>query len=196
MLKLFNMGFEDRANLSSTYEDKLFESIYSQGFMFAKNGTEHTHPDFVGELHYSSDQTSKAIRFQPDGVACIGNIPRTFYVEAKRSVTLEKDAYEQYTKLHSVGNIVVIFFAKYESAWSFIEDIQFEPAEQTVNRYNNNLPIIDGWISPRELPIDEYRKWKKKFPLASGTPYKKVDRVCLRKYDDFKYEMINRLSNQ
>ena len=91
-----------RTVISSAFEKRLFSELESLGFVVAVNGTEHTHPDFVRALHRSADQTSLAIRFQPDAVAHIGNTPRAMYVEAKAAKNIEKTAYEQYMKLHAV----------------------------------------------------------------------------------------------
>lgn len=183
------MAFKDRIKVATEFERRLFEKIAEMGFRVAINGTEHTHPNFVKDLHSSRDQTSLAIRFQPDGVANIGRVPRSFYVEAKAAKTLERLAYEQYTKLHLSGNIVVLVFEKLDWGWCFIEEVPLEQAETTVAPFpkNRRFPIVDGWLAPR--------KAGRRFGSGSGTQYRHVVPSGLRPFDSFKSTIIERLKN-
>lgn len=188
------MSFENRAQRSSEFENKLFDAIEKMGFAVARNGTEHTYPEFVSALHKSTDQTSLAIRFQPDGVAQIGKIPRSFYIEAKAAVTIERTAWEQYWKLHENGNVVVIVFGKLDWQWNLLEDIKLIPAAETVERFppERRFPVIDGWITPRGS--QRWASIQQASPQASGTPYREVNDGSLQEWALFKSEIIKRLS--
>jgi len=183
------MGFSDRAAIAHEFEQSLFKELSNMGFVVAVNGTEHTAPEFVKDLKRSTDQTSLSIRFQPDGVARIGKIPRSFYVEAKYADNIERLAYEQYMKLYDSGNIVVIVFGKYEWAWCFIEELPLQPAIDTVSVYpeERRFPIVDGWITPRASG--------RTLAHGSGTPYRQVIIENLRQWSSFKKTVIDRLSS-
>ena len=49
------MSFEERSKAAKEFQDKLFADLRAMGFNVALNGTEHTHPAFVSELHRSSE---------------------------------------------------------------------------------------------------------------------------------------------
>jgi hypothetical protein len=177
--------FAVRSRLSNRFAQKLFIEIEKLGFTCALNGTEYTHPTFVNKLRQSTDQTSLAIRFQPDGVACIGDTPKSFYIEAKNSKSIERLAYEQYIKLYQAGNTIVVVFGKYNRKWQFIQDIKFINSYQVVAQYpvDRRFPIKDGWISPRSKS-----DWKTlDIPMASGTDYKEVDPTSLYDWIHFPY---------
>lgn len=183
-------NFNDRDKDSKVFEQALFDKIRKMGFDVAINGTEHTCPVFVDGLRQSNDQTSLAIRFQPDCVANIGRVPRSFYVEAKAAKTIERLAYEQYLKLYEVGNIAVVVFEKLEWRWGFVEELVLEEAEVTVGRYpkHRRFPIVDGWIAPRVAG--------RKPAKGSGTQYRMMSPEKLRLWRDFKKDVIERLKDQ
>ena len=189
------MSFDDRIEAARKFEDALIENLRGIGFSVAKNGTEHTHHGFVGQLYRSTDQTSLAIRFQPDAVACIGNVPRTFYIEAKDAKNLEKTAHEQYVKLQSVGNVVAVVFGKLNWMWGFIEDIELIDGHKTVEPYpeERRFPVDDeGWIYPRKS--DHWNNGTgASNPQASGTPYREVDSCSLKEFSIFRNTVLQRL---
>lgn len=197
--------FAFRLNRAKSYESALVQVLNQNGFVTALNGTEHTHPEFANQLRNSEDPTSLFIRFQPDGVAHIGNTPRTFYFEVKSSRTIEKMAYDQYIKLNSLGNVVVIFFGfisdnRIQFQWNFIENIRMRSSYAVLNGYRKvngenqeEIPIIDNWLCPRMLPHYEYEHWKRK-NKSSGTPYAVVDFYSLLTVDKFKDLIIDKLS--
>jgi len=187
-------GFGERIKTSVAFEKLLFEKLDEQGFAIAVNGTEHTHPGFVSQLLHSTDQTSLAIRFQPDGVACIGKTPRSFFIEAKAARNIEKTAYEQYMKLQVTGNIVIVVFEKLGWGWNFIEDIKMTDGHETVASFpaEKRFPVSpDGWIYPRSGK--RWRDIKQKVLRASGTPYREIDKVSLLPWSVFKDNVITKL---
>lgn len=184
------MSFSDRSGVGSRFEKRLFEKIQDMGFVVALNGTEHTHPEFVKLLHRSVDQCSLAIRFQPDGVACVGLIPRSFYIEAKAAKTIEKSAYNQYMKLHGNGNIIVIVFEKFNWEWNFINEVELIDGSVSVARYpvHKRFPLDeDGWMYPRKTTHGTGRR-------GSGTPYKYIKRSSLRPWCNFKIDTSDALT--
>jgi hypothetical protein len=198
-------NFDDRLERAKNYETALINMLNLSGFVTALNGTEHTHPDFVNKLRNSEDPTSLSIRFQPDGVAYIGNTPRSFYFEAKSSSTIEKNAYDQYMNLACNGNIVVLFFGSSGDEivfrWVFVEDLKFTNSEYLLKKFKNQkgskqkyIPIIYNWFYPRKLNDIDYNEWKVKYK-ASGTPYANIDKSCLLDSDVFKNLMVEKLKN-
>jgi len=198
-------SFNDRLERAKNYEIALIKMLNLSGFVTALNGTEHTHPDFVDKLRHSEDPTSLSIRFQPDGVAYIGNTPRSFYFEAKSSSTIEKNAYDQYINLTRNGNIVVLFFGsvgnEIKFKWIFVEDLKFTNSENLLKKFKNqkgnkqkDIPIIDNWFYPRKLNDSDYNEWKIEYK-GSGTPYANIDKSCLLNCNVFKNLMIEKLKN-
>lgn len=188
-------GINHRLGKSIPFEEAVADKLVQLGFHVARNGTEHTFPEFTKLLRRSEDSTSLAIRFQPDGVACIGDIPRSFYWEAKASNHIEKTAWEQYMNCHEVGNVLIIIF-EYSSEWrwNFIEDIQLIPASETVGRFPpcRRFPVVDGWITPRGSA--RWNEIKSRNPQASGTPYREVDMTSLLSWAEFKSKTVKRLA--
>jgi hypothetical protein len=190
---LVDNGFSGRIEKASKFEQELFDRIERLGFCVAMNGTEHTYPEFVDRLRKSTDQTSLAIRFQPDAVASIGKIPRSFFVEAKAAHTMERLAWEQYWRLYCNGNILVLVFEDFDWAWNFIEEIRLIPGEETVSSFPPKMrfPVVDGWITPRGSR--RWRQLRNKIKRASFTPYRKVDGSSLRPWSEFRDGIIGRL---
>jgi hypothetical protein len=199
-------NFSLRIEKAASYESALIDYFNESGFITALNGTEHTHPDFVNQLRSSEDPTSLFVRFQPDGVAHIGRVPRSFYFEVKASKTIEKNAYDQYMKLASMGSIVVIFFGIKKDGhitfrWNYIESIKFQDSHHVLKDYKNkngihqqDIPIVENWLSPRLLPEHEYEQWKLQH-RSSGTPYAAVDFRNLIDIKFFKSVILQRLAN-
>ena len=189
-------GFDNRTGKALPFEDALTKDLEGQGFCVARNGTEHTFPEFTGQLRRSNDSTSLAIRFQPDGVACIGRIPRSFYWEAKASRKIEKTAYEQYMAIHRMGGVLVVVF-QWDTGdwrWNFIEDVRLIPGSDTVSKFppDRRFPVVNEWITPRGS-----QRWeivKSNSSQASGTPYREVNEASLLKWNAFKPAIVERLS--
>lgn len=199
-------NFARRIEKAVSYESALIDYFNESGFVTAFNGTEHTHPEFVNDLRVSEDTTSMFIRFQPDGVAHIGKVPRSFYFEVKASQTIEKNAYDQYMKLASIGNVVVLFFGIQKDGhitfrWAFVEDIKFQNSERVLECYKQknsrqqDIPIKNNWFCPRLLPEDQYNSWKWQHK-SSGTPYASVDFYYLKEIKFFKDMILQRLTSE
>jgi len=184
------VNFEARRISAKEFETELFEKLKGMGFYVALNGTEHTHPDFVKILHSSTDTTSLFLRYQPDGVAAIGKVPRSFFVEAKNSKTIEKNAYLQYVNLVKSGNVVIVVFKPFNLRWCFAEDMPVIHGDDTISRYPASMrfPVDeDGWICPRHSGRSPR--------LGSGTPYREVDDASLKPFDELKKSIIQYLFN-
>lgn len=180
-------AFKDRLLVASIYEKQIFSLLKEIGFDVAMNGTEHHYPDFVKRLRQSKDQTSLSIRYQPDGVISIGNVPQSCFIDPKAGKTIEKDAYLQYRKLCDIGNRVILIFAGFNNAWNFIENIKLIPANETTDSFKpeHRHPIVDGWITPRaSIYWMSHLRFKNR--LASGTPYREVDKTSLYHWMSFK----------
>lgn len=165
-------GFPGRIVKGREFEDKIFDDLQKWGFIVARNGTEHTCRAFVDAIRNSVDQTSLAMRYQPDGVIAYGCPLKTAYVEAKSSLFIERAAYEQYIKLSNAGNnIFIVMNSGVEIKFSTAQSITF--TKQHPGKMN--WPIINGWVSPRSDTEYEIKKEKHPEWHGSGTDYAIVD---------------------
>lgn len=189
-------GFDKRTIKGSSFEEIVAEELELLGFHVARNGSEHTLHKFVDLLRDSKDPTSLAIRFQPDGVACIGKIPRSFYWEAKNGETIEKTAWEQYIKYHKAGSVMVLIIGPGSDIhWNFIENIRLIPGEKTISSFppRFRLPVKDGWITPRGS--ERWNQIREENPQACGTPYRKIDFTSLFRWKEFRHRILERLKS-
>ena len=181
--------FTQRAGAGELFSQRIFDDLRKWNYQVALNGTEHTHKDFMRNIQFSEDSTSLTIRYQPDGVMSFGNRPcKSAYVEAKRSKTIERNAYENYYRLHDTGAIVFVVFGvtniTFDIVFCRIEDLKFEPLP-----YTSKWPISDGWFYPRLHP--NWEQIRKTFP-GSGTPFRYIDQKYLLPWQLFK-SFINKL---
>lgn len=179
--------FNYRQRIGAQFESDVEAYCSHVSDAVAKNGTEHTHPDFVALLRGNNDTTSKMIRFAPDGVLLrAGGVT---HWEAKCStinsdyINLEKDAYETYIKYHYMGCSVFVFFKHPigDVYGQYVEKIGFVPSEDVVGRFPPHMryPIDeDDWITPR-------RSANGKRGSGSGTPYREVDVQSLKPITTF-----------
>lgn len=176
------MSFHDRIKSGDEYANELFERLKQSGKIIALNGAEHTHPEFHKILcgYKEPDNTSRWVRYQPDGVLTEPKTKKTWYIEAKRSETIEKDAYITYKKLYDAGCNVLLCI-KRKSNDEYIVPIQFVlliDGNITSSKYppEIRMPVDDdGWLAPRLWSNAKYYKWKEKFTMASGTPFRYFD---------------------
>jgi hypothetical protein len=188
MAMLRGIGF--RTASGERFLQELVSDLKILGFTVALNGTEHTHASFVNRLRQSTDSVSLFIRFEPDGVICMGNPPKSWYIEAKsnispKRITLEKTAYEQYIKRTALGQIVAIVFdVSGKRLWNLVDNIKFIDSQEYVQQYRHPFPVIDGWITPRQSDYwMNTARWNN--PQASGTSYKVVDLKSLLLWQEF-----------
>jgi len=188
MINSLSTTFKERTNRGDIFSTRIFDDLDKWGFDVALNGTEHTHPEFIKQLHSSTDPTSLMIRYQPDGVASIGTVPRSFYLEVKASKYIERDAYLNYTRLQMLGGVVYIVFAHNDFiGFSEVQNIEFESI------ISSSIPVENGWLCPRQrVDWETYRKTYK----GSGTPFRGVDIKCLREWSIFKQTVVEKLSKE
>lgn len=192
--------FATRSAKGEQFATEVFQSLQSMGFNTALNGTEHTHPQFTSRLRASNDPTSMAIRYQPDGVCSYGaTSPASAYIEAKCSKSIERDAFMQYKRLSDSGCIVIVVCGNVMddacdiNGWTTIQCMRFKDPT-TCNTFRRSrsgrvytLPVIDGWISPRESA--EWAVLKNDGFSGSGTPYAVIDQTCLLPWTHFEQSL-------
>jgi hypothetical protein len=171
--QIFNdMGFSERLNQAIAFENEIMEYLNMKSVIAAKNGTEHTHPEFVINIRNNTDSGSKFVRFAPDGILLKNN--KTIHWEAKCAKSIEMDAYNTYMKYYEMGCVVVLFVKKKNNNavyWCYIQDLQFLPIpdDWVTNEY--------GWLAPKAMNGVKYN--------GSGTPYKLIDFNSMKVIDDF-----------
>jgi hypothetical protein len=168
------MGFSERIKKAERFENQVLTYFQRKNVYSVKNGTEHTHPEFVEYIRQLSDNGSKFVRFAPDGVAIRKN--RTIHWEAKNGKSIEMDAYNTYMKYYESGCIVIVFVKKDDVYWQYVEKIKLYVPEKYKDKVN-----VDGWVDPRLHNMN--------IPNGSGTPFKYIDFTSLEKVVDF-YELI------
>lgn len=175
------MAFSDRLIVAKHFEDAVERFCKTFSVSVAKNGTEHTHPDFVAHLRSLNDNGSKFVRFAPDGVMLTGS--GVIHWEAKASKALERDAYETYMRYHNMGCAVRIFVQRPGDKLVFsqwVNEMGFVPSVDVVGKFqpSRRHPIdSDDWICPRSG--SGYAG------SGSGTPYREIDFDSLRCIENF-----------
>lgn len=156
------------------------ESYCQRKFLsVAKNGTEHTHPEFVDGLRSNDSITSKLIRFAPDGIV-LNKDETVYHWEAKASDKIERDAYETYMKYIDIGHKVILFAKNNTAVYlRLIEHVILVDGNVTVECFNpeKRHPVDDKWIYPRRGHGYAGR--------GSGTPYRVIDLSSMNIIDDF-----------
>ena len=184
--------FIERLKTGQAFEDEVEAYCAHYSLTVARNGTEHTHPEFVSHLRGLEDSASKFIRFAPDGVALL-KASGVIHWEAKASINLEKDAYETYVKYQAMGCSVCVFFKDGENVYKqFVDQVGFIPSDAVVGRVPPRMryPIDeDDWITPRKSKSG-------KRGSGSGTPYKEVDAGSLELLPHFYNVVYGQISIQ
>lgn len=193
-------GFSTRAQRADLFAEWVYADIRSMGFTLSANGIESRHPDFKAVSRNSTDKTSLSIRFAPDRIGWISRPngkPRSFYLDAKAGVTIERFAWEQYRMLSDAGCIVALVFkVGNDWCWNVQPEISLCPAEVTLAQFppEKRFPVRDGWIAPRLAA--HWTQTKQTATQASGTPYREVDMSCLLPRSEFRRTMLAILTNQ
>jgi hypothetical protein len=166
-------GFSDRIKRGNEFEDTIEGMIRSWGISIVRSGMEHTHPIFMQLLRASEDITSLMVRHMPDFTIAMGDPPSTAFLDAKNSVFIEKNAYENYKRISDIGGLVFLVCNDKQSqriVYQYLFNVR------TTNNCNHKyrFPIdSDGWISPR-LDNNILANAKANGFRGAGTPYKKI----------------------
>lgn len=168
------MGFNERIETGQAFEADVEDYCNKNAVMVAKNGTEHTHPEFVENIRSNKAKTSKLIRYAPDGIL-LNKEGDVYHWEAKCSDKIEKDAYETYMKYTGMGHKVLLF-CKHgnQVCCGLIENIRLIDGNDTVNEFppERRHPVEDKWIYPR--------RGHGNAGIGSGTPYRVIDISSLK----------------
>jgi hypothetical protein len=175
------MAFKDRLIIAREFEEAVERFCRAVSITVAKNGTEHTHPEFVRQLRTLNDPGAKFVRFAPDGVMLTAR--GVIHWEAKASKALERDAYETYMRYHAMGCAVRLFVRRPDDGVVFsqlVHQVGFIPSCDVVGQFHPSRrhPIdADDWICPRGG--SGYAG------AGSGTPYREFDFGSMRVINDF-----------
>ena len=167
------MAFDARIQRGEQFEEELMELLSGNPNVVSvcQNGTEHTHPAFVSLLRDNNSPAAKMVRYAPDGVVLL-KTKEVVHFDAKCAKSIEKDAYESYLGLTTIG-CTVLLFVKHEGViyWQDITKLTLIPGSTTVAPFpeHRRLPVgDDGWIYPR-------RNRPRMSGDMSGTPYREID---------------------
>lgn len=174
------MAFVDRIKTAGAFENSVEAFCREKFISVAKNGTEHTHPQFVVDLRRRNDRGSKLVRFAPDGVAL--QTCGVWHWEAKAGKHIEKDAYETYMAYRGMGARLLVFLRHPDGTvyYQEVQRIGFVPSINVVGKFpvDRRHPIDeDDWICPR--------MGHGYAGSGSGTAYKEVDFSSLTLIADF-----------
>lgn len=170
--------FEKRLAPGQAAEAEAWSRLEKSGWCVAKNGTEHTHPDFVAKLRGNNSPAALFVRFAPDGVIHRNN--QVVHCDVKVGKSIEKSAWETYMKYHEAGCFVVLF-VKHENDWfwQWVEKVQLVDGSKSIEKFpeNKRFPVDkDGWICPRKTSRNVCNE------KMSGTPYRYIDMASLNKW--------------
>lgn len=170
-------GFNGRMAVAQRFEDELVDLLGGMaGIMaVARNGTEHTHPEFVALLRSNQTDGARFVRFAPDGVML--DRQHVIHFDAKAAKNIEKDAYRTYMDYVRSG-CRVILFVKWNGRiyWQDVGKVRLIDGNITVRNHRNPFPVdADGWIHPRRANHYRPGAWN-----MSGTPYREIDLTSMR----------------
>ena len=173
------MGFAQRLEVAKSFEMEVERYLCGRTSLVAKNGTEHTHPDFTDKIRFNSGRGAKFVRFAPDGVY-LSTCGSVIHWEAKAGKHIEKDAYETYMAYNQMGCTVILFVRAERVYCQRVERVGFIPSIDVVGKFApaRRHPIDeDDWICPRGG--HGYAG------TGSGTPYREIDLSSMRVVSDF-----------
>lgn len=172
------MSFSQRLTKAQEAADAFRETLRRFEVPYAECGYENLPSEFnfKQEITRMTDGTSTRIRFWPDFIALVKH---AWLFEIKHSSGIERDAFEAYTTLESIGyNVVLAFWREGAFLVCRPDELTFERPNPTV--YGMTIPIVDEvWRTPRDLPAVEYheylRRAKEKNQNTSGCAFAFVD---------------------
>ena len=163
--------------MGEAFEDRVVKYLENRADFkqVTHNGTEHTHGSFMDDLRKDNSKSAIALRFKPD-ISAIHKSIGLCYADAKRALTMEKTAYNNYMREVEVNEETIFIFiertVRYqnEAYWQRVEKIEFIDSQMIVDGFapQDRFPIDDdGWIAPR---LNGSRAGN-----GSGTPYREVN---------------------
>lgn len=162
--------FKIRKRGGDNFEDVCFAYWQAVSVTAVRNGTEHTHPEFVERLRYNDHPTAYFIRFAPDGCALLGD-GSVIHWEAKSTQNIEKNAYQTYTRFHNMGCKLILVSRDIKTGDVYaqsINKVSFTPSIQVVSKFKQQHPIDnDDWICPDKAKVKPTK--------GSRNPYRQID---------------------
>jgi hypothetical protein len=185
--------FEQRLAKGNVWLEEVKQLLERRGLRTVLIGAEHVAPEVHKALSdmRNPDATAMFVRYLPDGFAVNIGTEEAFFFDAKAGKTIEKKAYETYLDFAGKDRKVFIFIrnSKGETYCVPVRELRFRNSQEVVAKYNFQLPIDEGgWIAPRLLNEEDYRRWKKRHPEASGTPYRYFDFDAMKQYKIGRYD--------
>lgn len=175
-------GFNDRLNRSVPFEETIYQMFVESPDIVGviRNGTEHTHAEFMEHLRGDSSPAAKFVRYAPDGVFKT-IAAETIHYDAKHAKSIEKDAYEAYMKYRAAGcRVVLIVRCDDATYWQDVEHLRLINGHETVKQFptHRRYPVDnDGWITPRR------KNGFNPNGQMSGTPYREIDFSSMNRLD-------------
>ena len=152
------MSFRHRSGKGGEAASRFKALLSKYGVPFAEVGHETltAHPAFKSELQQQEDVTGLRLRFMPDFAVILRG---THLFELKCSTGIERDAYEAYLELQSLGySVVLAFYREKRFSTCRPDKLVFESPLPMV--YGMSVPVEQGvWRTPRKLATAEYREY-------------------------------------
>ena len=179
------MGFKERIDKSEKTLNLFVGWCKENNISYAYSGYEKLKQsrEFKNNMQKLDSVTAQRIRYFPD---LIISSKKAWLTEIKNSNFIEKDAYETYMDLSSIGyNVAIVDI--YENQLLFIDIVNLkikntkrDPLKALVNK--DLIPFKDEWFYPREWLNEDspyynpesYKKWKEKSG-GSDTPFGVID---------------------
>ena len=143
----------DRFQVAADYENRVYDwlSRCDNIQCITRTGIEHTIPDsrFRDVLRSVISPEVAKWRFTPDFIT-IGRYGNLCYIEVKRSLYIEMDAYKHYIQLDVTSPVWLILESEGMSYWQRVSIIRFLDSSEYVRQFPNPFKVDpDGWILPR-----------------------------------------------
>jgi len=179
------MGFKERIDKSEKTLNLFVGWCKENNISYAYSGYEKLKQsrEFKNNMQKLDSVTAQRIRYFPDLIIAS---KKAWLIEIKNSEFIEKDAYETYMDLSSIGyNVAIVDI--YENQLLFIDIVNLkikntkrDPLKALVNK--DLIPFKDEWFYPREWLNEDspyynpesYKKWKEKSG-GSDTPFGVID---------------------
>lgn len=146
----------ERFQVAEEFENRIFAWLCKCTHIqaTARTGFEHSIPDgqFRQIFRNCNNPLLDQYRYCPDFLI-IAKTGKLVYIEVKKSLHIEKDAYRYYVHLDSVTQTWLVVESNGEVFWQRIKNIRFLDSAEHVKQFPQPFKVDpEGWILPKAGP--------------------------------------------
>lgn len=177
-------SFSKRLSKGQKLQDDLISYLNENGIAYFVTGYEGltSENNALQKIISNNTTTSIFVRHYPDVTLASSN--DSYLLEVKNSTGIEKDAWDNYSKLANELNLKVIFYLKDRMIYA-LKNIVFKKAISYCAKSKMYIPVKDGiWKCPRLLPREKYNKYLESYNYrTSGCSFALIDFDKSQGYD-------------